>query len=272
MSENVEPVAPAAAETVTPVVAGETAKGNGEVKPDGTQSVVFTPEQEARFKRIYGNMKQYERINNSLIEQNRILLEKFEKLETDTRQKTWNELREEKRKALEAREEGFAGRVLDIDDKLAELREAPKEKAPPARTAPPPSVFSPEQEEDIRAWSSELTSDGNWRRPWAQPSHPLHMKFANLAAGVMNDPQYSSKGVRPVLDEANRLMSSQQQSAVRPSAQVLSQNQDIRQTPVKASELTGDQKFVALRMYPKLKEAEAFKKYAEAVAKAPRRA
>ena len=98
------------------------------------------------------------------------------------------------------------------------------------------------------------------------------MKFANLAAGVMNDPQYSSKGVRPVLDEANRLMSSQQQSAVRPSAQVLSQNQDIRQAPVKVSELTGDQKFVALKMYPKLKEAEAFKKYSEAVAKAPRRA
>ena len=267
MSENVEQTAPVA-ETKEPVVAGEP-KGNGEDKPDGTQSVVFTPEQEARFKRIYGNMKQYERINNSLIEQNRILLEKFEKLETDTKQKTWNELREEKRKALEA---GEAGRVVDIDDKLAELREAPKEKAPPARTAPPPSVFSPEQEEDIRAWSSELTNDGNWKRPWAQPSHPLHMKFANLAAGVMNDPRYSSKGVRPVLDEANRLMNSQQQSAVRPSAQVLSQNQDIRRTPLKASELTADQKFVALRMYPKLKEDEAFGRYSEAVAKAPRRA
>ena len=124
MSENAEQTAPVA-ETKEPVVAGEQPKGNGEDKPDGTQSVVFTPEQEARFKRIYGNMKQYERINNSLIEQNRILLEKFEKLETDTRQKTWNELREEKRKALES---GEHGRVVDIDDKLAELREAPKEK------------------------------------------------------------------------------------------------------------------------------------------------
>ena len=269
MSENVEQAAPAAAETDQPVVAGETPKGNGEDKPDGTQSVVFTPEQEARFKRIYGNMKQYERINNSLIEQNRILLERFEKLETDTKQKTWNELREEKRKALEA---GEAGRVVDIDDKLAALRETPKEKAPPPRTAPPPSVFSPEQEEEIRAWSSEITNDGNWRRPWAQPSHPLHMKFANLAAGVMNDPKFSSRGVKAVLDEANRLMSSQQQSAGRPAAEVLTQNQDIRERPKKTAELTADQRFVAQRMYPKLKPDEAAKKYAEAVAKAPRRA
>ena len=265
MSENVEQTAPVA-ETKEPVVAGEP-KGNGEGKPDGTQSVVFTPEQEARFKRIYGNMKQYERVNNSLIEQNRILLEKFEKLETDTKQKTWNELREEKRKALEA---GEAGRVVDIDDRLAELREAPKEKAPLPNTSP--SLFSPEQEEEIRAWSSELTNDGNWKRPWAHPSHPLHMKFANLAAGVMSDPQFSSRGVKGVLNEAHRLMGSQQQSAVRPSAGVLSQNQDIRERPKKTSELTADQRFVALKMYPKLKPDEAAAKYAEAVAKAPRRA
>ena len=265
MSESTE--AAPVAETKEPVVAGE--KGNGEVKPDGTKFVEFkSAEEQARWNRMYGHMKQSERVTASLIEQNRILLEKFEKIENETRQKTWNELKAEKVKALEL---GEHVRSVDIDEQMARLREKPEEKEKP-RPAPQASVFSPEQEEDIRTWSSETTSEGNWKRPWSQPSHPLHMKFANLAAGVMNDPAYSSKGVKAVLEEANRLMTSQQQSAVRPSAGVLGQNQDIRQTVKKVSDLTADQKFVALRMYPNLSEDAAIAKYAGAVSKAPKRA
>src|SRR3546814_16681384 len=75
-----------------------------EAPPVGKQFIDFKdlpPQVEARFKRIYGNMKDYERVAQETAKVNRALVDRLEKLETSDFQKQEDDLQARRQEARE---------------------------------------------------------------------------------------------------------------------------------------------------------------------------
>lgn len=158
----------------------------------GTKFVEFDdPAVAARFKHIYGNMKENERLISIMADDNKKLMDKLDSM--DRRQAEAEVegrvtvLKDLKKTALE---EADSGRVVEIDDELMKLR-VPPEKTPapaPDTAVQEENPLTTDQMAAISAWGQEMDTSGNYKRPWAQPSHPLHAKAAGMAAAVLNDP------------------------------------------------------------------------------------
>lgn len=210
--------------------------------------VEMDEETQKRFNRIYGNMKQYERMMEQMAQDNRRLFDKLQHLESSQVQRVSgeliNNLRNEKTRALEA---GDFKRANQIDDQIDAAKEATQKKQQELSQQPPPqepesdSLFSPEDEAKIRAWAFESDAQGNPRRPWANPSHPLFQKAMNFAAGVMEDPNFDNS-IETAMREVERLMGGF--STGNGASPVLSGDQNLRQRP-KKNKLTKDQMLVA---------------------------
>ena len=94
-------------------------------KLDGKKFVEFTPEQEARFKRVYGHLKEYERNLMKLAQQNGELMGKLEQMEAKYLAKdTGDRLTALKAEKKAAYESGNIDRVMEIDDQIMELKSA----------------------------------------------------------------------------------------------------------------------------------------------------
>ena len=97
----------------------------------------------------------------------------------------------------------------------------------------------------MRAWAAEVNNDGNFKRPWAQPDHPLHRKAASIGAAVLEDQEIAERGMPAVLKEIDRLMN--KESPKPTAAAVLSNDGNVR-PPEKRVRLSEDQKYAARMM------------------------
>ena len=239
----------------------EEKKGNGKAGEEFIDFKTAAPEEvEKRFRRIYGHMKQSERVNAELIANQRALVEKLEKVEQNVSDGAKNDvlatLKSEKKAALES---GDFDKVIEIDDRIIELKTAVEKK--PESKSQPEGPLNREQLSRVQEWIREVNSDGDYIRPWAQPGHPLNAKVANLAAAAMEDPELSAQGMEAVLSEVDKLMS--KPKPVRTTA-VLSGDGDIRPPSGKKTTLSADERYVAAKMFPDLPPDKAESRYSEA--------
>lgn len=241
-----------------------------EVKTEGKQFVEFTPEQEARFKRVYGHMKEYERELKKVSENNGILLSKLEEMESKfSSRETTDALAILKAEKKAAYESGNIDKVMEIDDKIIRLSTAPKPEKIELKKTDPKEVASewltPERKAVLDAWAQEPDQSGTPLRPWTNPNHPKYARLVEMAAGVMNDPDFKDGPIENVLQEVDRLMGLDKPKAVRQTAAVLGGDTNASPATDKSAPLTEAQKRTARLMFPK--EKDPFKKYSEAMKK-----
>ena len=241
-------------------------------KEEGKKFVEFTPEQEVRFKRIYGHMKEYERTIQKMSENQGVLISKIEELQTKSHVRdttdTLTQLKAEKKAAYT---EGNIDKVMDIDEKIIALSNKPEpEKISFPKSDPKKEAeewLTPDRKVALDRWAQETDPQGTPIRPWTLPTHPKYPRLVEMAAGVMNDPDYKDGSLENVLVEVDRLMGVEKPRAVRGTAAVIGGDNNagnIIQGDTKASE---DQKRAARMMFPKLKPVEAENKYMNAVKK-----
>ena len=237
-----------------------------ETPPDGGKEYVeLPPEAEARFKRIYGNMKQWERIAGERIETEKQLRDRIDKLEDQLGKKESDdrisELKAAEKEALEAGEYDRASQVRDeitdikVDSKIP--KETKKAEAPPEAS----DWLTPEREERINRWAWERSDKGELLRPWADPNHPEHKNaIRQMELCVEENPGIE---LDEILAETDKIMG---QRVKRTAAPVLSGGSDVRPKETKVS-LSEDEKLVARKMYASLSPDEAVKRYAKAKAR-----
>lgn len=240
----------------------------------GTDFVEFQDDAtEKRFKRVYGNMKEYERQNQQLVRDQKAALQKIEVLSgqleglmQDSTEQRLETLRAEKAAAYES---GEIEKVLDIDEKILDAREKAKPAEPTAAEPDPePEGLSPELQVAINSWSNEVGEDGNYLRPWSHPTHPLYGKAVPVAQTVLEDPDMVGSDTKEFLAEIDRrvtklfdLGTPKQQGPT-----VLGGDRSVTPGKGTGTKLTDDQKQIAARMFPKLPPAEAAKRYAKGLA------
>lgn len=245
----------------TPEAAPEAKADNDD--HDGKEFVKFSsPEEEARFKRIYGNMKQYERVVDQLTKDQKALIERLEKYENAKVQEKTDEeiaaLKAEKREALSA---GNFERVEEIDDELLERKLADKIKVKPEPKAAPKTPeeinaeypwFTPERQNKYIAWARETTTDGELKRPWANPGHPLHQQVVENATYVINKPENINATDEEIMAQVDKLMGIDN-PADRPGRRavagaVLSDDGNVRPKNKGSFVMTEDMKLIARKM------------------------
>ena len=224
-------------------------------EPTGTELVEFKdPKEEARFKRIYANMKEHERTVAELAKANRQLLERLESFETKTAQQTQTDqisaLKAAKRTAYES---GDIDKVTEIDDKIIELRleSAAKPARKPEAPSAPAAQLDPTFESQIVKWAYETDdTTGDFLRPWAQPQHPKYNRALSIAKGVVEDPDFDGKSPDVILAEVDRLMGVQKAAprAAAAEAPVLGANRNIRQASTARVALSPEQERAARAM------------------------
>lgn len=238
-------------------------------KTDGTEKVDFSklPEEvrgefEARFNRLYGHMKQNERVVSDLAKQ---LRERDEKLAAQQQSQADAEklaqLKAAKKAAYEA---GDIDKVMALDEQILEVK-IPKPEAKPEPKEPErPDWLTPELEMEIRAWGNETDDSGQLVRPWFSQGHPKYARAASIAMGVLEDPEFQGAAPKEILAEIDRLMGVKEKARP-PAGAVLPTNTNARASAPKAKGLSEDQKYVARKMYPDLPIAKAYERYAAAI-------
>lgn len=231
------------------------ASGDGE--KEGTEFVEFEdPEMEKRFKRIYGHMKQNERLVDNLVKDNKALLTRLDTMEeTDAEEKQTAEvdtLKEAKRTALE---EGDYDKVMELDDKILDLKVSGKKELDGSKVSKSieeeHSWLTPERQTMLLEWAHETDGNGNMLRPWSDPGHPKHMRAIEMASSVMNDPEYAKASDADVMAEIDRMMNAVEKSAdKKPNASpVLAGDGNARRrSSSKKITLSNEQKLVAQKM------------------------
>lgn len=218
-----------------------------EVK-EGKEFTDFTdPKAEARFKRVYGHMKQNERVISEMGDDNKALLSRLEKMEFAQKDKAEAEhlkaLSDQKKEALENQDHD---KVVSIDEQIIDLKTQPKEV--PKVEEKKPEIdpwFTPERQDHFARWSHETNGDGTFKRPYAHPDHPKHLRALEIGAAVASDPDFKDSELGDILEEVERLMAPRAK-AVRTEAAVLDGDGAPRTT--KTTSLTRDQKAIAAAM------------------------
>lgn len=220
----------------------EPEKTETKTEPDGTDFVEFPdPKLEARFRRIYGNMKSTERANEALREH----LTQITKVAEENRAelaalKAGSSADQLKTEIVKAKERGDARAEVELTDRLGKLRQTP----PPA-PLPPPPMAEPLELHEARAWESEVGADGNFLRPWAQPQHPDFAKAMSVTKTLVGDPAFGGD-VLKVLTEVDKRMGVKTTPAKRVPASVMSA--DMRPPRGDLPSLSADQVAIARKM------------------------
>lgn len=235
--------------TATPEAATQSAteqaatQENGVDKPDGFNPVDFTPEQQARIDRLYGNMKRYEKESKEQKQANEILISRFQELANNQQQivthlqstdyqETENTLRTQQRTAWDKGDlDGYHAateKLIEVKaQKAINARQSNQQKpnennqqplknghdrAISATEALEMSVASgetpAEQAPILRAYFGEADENGNLRRPWVNVSDVRNTQAARVAA-VVFDPEHPTFGawnLKQKLAEVDRQM------------------------------------------------------------------
>lgn len=202
-----------------------------------------------RFNRIYGNMKQYERIVQTMGKENKALLERLEKLETSTQKRDIDAaVSELKRQKVQALDEGNTEAVVEIDEQLARVRSIEEQKPAPSNGSATEEIINSRDQELIYAWGNELDGNGNYKRPWAQAGHPHNAKAAAFGAAALEDPELVSRGTEAVLAEVDRLMGMEANKTGRRTSPVLANDGGVTPRSGGKTKLSDDEKIIAKAM------------------------
>ena len=267
VTQNVKPIEGQGQAVPDSKVEGPKKDGTTPSPPDkgsapGTEFAEFSnPQDAARFKRVYGHVKRNERLigvmagdNKVLFEANNALTTRLSELEKHVADKGTADsisiLQAERQAAIDA---GDIARVSNLSDKIAEIRgkteiaklrsEAKVEKNPESKEQSPQDLLGPDLRGALQSWAGQRNQAGDLIRPWASPEHPRFNRAVELAAVVLNDPEFQADGdTRKVLAEVDRLMTPARQGQA-----VLSggQGANVVQKTIK---LTADQLAVAAKM------------------------
>lgn len=202
-------------------------------KPAGFDKVEFTPEQQARVDRLYGNMKRYEtdarelrEINSKLIETVSQVQQEQSKVVNHLQIKDYesaeNKLKEEARQAYA---KGDVDVWMSSTQKIAEIaakksiaeftpRQQPQSQQQPRPVSPEDAINLAQQKGDVsseeaniyRAWVNETDPQGNLKRPWINPQDVRNTTAAFEGRAVFSNPSFQNKPFAERLREIDRRM------------------------------------------------------------------
>lgn len=227
---------------------GKAANGKAEGE-EGREFVEFPDkETEKRFKRVYGHMKQNERVVEQLAKDNKALMARLDEQEKKQSAKatddTMARLKAEKAQALEA---GEYAKVVDLDERMLDLKAKPKE-TPKAVPKPEPEAeegLTAGEQKRILQWTQESDADGRPVRPWAQEDSPEYSKTLRTIRIVDSDPEFQD--LEAILEEVDRIMAPKPKTQ-RSAAPVLSADPTAGPKKGKKIALSEAQKQVAAKM------------------------
>lgn len=243
--------------------------------PDGKKPVDFAKiedpelraEIQARFRRVYGNMKQYERITKTLEADHKTLSEKLERLETaQVQDRTEQRIEGLKAQTQAAIAEGDIDKAQRLQDELSDFL---KESIATVNKRPEPqptetAYFSPEIQTAVIEWANELDENGDFKRAWAQPGHGKYNRAVEIADEVLQSDDWAGR-----MDEAMALVDRRINAELFPAKKrtdtVLGADTGVTPTKDTGGRLSADQKEAAHFLYPKLSEKEAEARYAKAL-------
>lgn len=249
-----------------------------ESKPEGWEKVDLSPEQQARFNRIYGQMKQKDKVIEQLSADQRKAFDRLEALESSHEEReTGSQLDELRLVERAALDEGDIGKAQEVRDQITDLKiqsaqpKTAQEKKTETQVTGNDFVneyLTPDRRTKLEAWVGEVGDDGQPLRPWAAEDHPHHKTAMRAAWAVIGDPSMEGSEIEDYLTEVDKVTGAiigTPAKAKRPSAAVLSGNGDARPKDGKKLSLSEDQKMVARAMYPGLKANEAETRYAKSM-------
>jgi len=213
-------------------------------EPDGTDFVeIEDPKLAARFRRLYGHVKSLERGNHALVEHTTALQKKLEEITglVETGQ-TVAATKQIKDQLVLAKQRGDAAAEVELTDRLTKVNATPRQGT---QLPPPPQTETIELNE-ARQWESETDAEGNFLRPWAQPTHPRFNEAMALAKTLVGDPTVGADMTR-VLSAIDKKMGLKTAPAKRPSASTV-MSSDARPPRGELPDLTNEQLLVAKRM------------------------
>lgn len=231
-------------------------------KDQTTDFVALDEKTQKRFNRVYSNMKQFQRLFETGMKDQKTLLKRIEELEGKHQEQAVQQAVEGlKARKVQALEAGDNKQVVELDDQIAQVRaveKKPETKAEPV-SEPVPEIQTPDKEM-IQEWAHETLQDGNFKRPWAQPGHPYNAKATSIGMAVLEDPNFKGKDTSDILKEVDRLMGLEVKALKRTSP-VLSNDGDVSVKQSKEVKLTADQKKVAEVIYSDLEPKKAHERY-----------
>lgn len=165
-------------------------------RPEGWEQIDFNriPEDyrgvvESRLNRMYRQVKDGQRTMAQLLNDQKALISKVEKLDARGATKEIDEIKAELRQAAEV---GDYGKIADLTDKMTSVKSTlsnrDEPKAPTTKEPEPPDVadlMSAEDEARMRAWAAERDGEGALTRPWVSPEHPSYRRAKALLQGFI---------------------------------------------------------------------------------------
>ncbi len=215
-----------------------------EKEPDrGTDFLDFktatTEEIEARFRRIYHNMKESGNRADEAIGFAKKMGERIAVLER-TQDEVINsgEISDVKTALIKAKEAGDITSEVDLTTRLTRLASMKPKEAPPEDPTQDVGV----SEHDVavmQAWANETDEEGNLVRPYAQENSPQLRHIAALGQSITLDPQFAGASMEEVLAEVDRKM------VKRKATGVIDPADNKGGKKGKSVKLSADQKYVA---------------------------
>ncbi len=192
-----------------------------EDKPAGWQQIDYDrlPEAEAkvveaRVNRLYGQVKQSERLQQQLAKDNKALFDRLKALEDTTVSRKTDQIKQELK---EAAEEGDSERIATLTADLVEATSRPA--AEPASSDFPDADepagngqtdlsehLSAQEEAIVAAWYAQTDEAGQPIRPWVDQNHPSFNAAATAFMAAWNRPDVKEQGINAVLAEVDRIM------------------------------------------------------------------
>lgn len=222
----------------------------------GTKFVEMPDEIEARFKRIYGNLKATQRDNEKLFAANQRLIDRLDQLEQSQAQRqATGQMGDLKAAYANALATADYQRAADIQEQMLELKTAAKDagvKVPDPVAQPQPTEpeldLSQQETATVVAWGSAVDDNGQPLRPWANPAHPKFQRFRATLQAVTNDPDFAGGTLTSILGEVDKMMGSSPARGAAASP-VLNSASDASIKGTRALALTDSEKRAAVRMF-----------------------
>lgn len=200
---------------------------------------------EPAFRSLYGAVKNSERMYQALAAHN----QELEKVVSEHLTATQQDVLAEKVSGIEAKiatalENGDYKSAAALTSEMTDVKTKALADAKPKARESEAGGLTPQEAAYAQRWASETDDDGQFKHPWAQPTHPKNAAFISTCEAVFQEPEFRHQGVERILAEASRRM------GFGPKRQTTSPvlTSDPKPKPKPQAELTADQKAVARKM------------------------
>ena len=211
MTEETQNDAPATEETPStePIVEAEPTQAAPKSLPEDQEwnRVEFKDaDTQRRFNRMYAQLKTQERVQSTIIETNRALMDKLEKIEADnsSKQQT-SELDQLKQTRREALMSGDLVKADELDEQIFELRTKKATPKPEPKQAQP-EPLDPEVNDRVTQWATETDDDGVLIRPFMHANHPEHKRAMALIQSVLTDETMYGKEIEDYVQAVDKVL------------------------------------------------------------------